>query len=1113
MRNRNKQYIHVFLNGLMLMLICHLTSLGQTKQELRQGFLTPPTSAMPRTWWHWTRGNVSKEGITKDLEWMKRFGIAGFQLADVASGTGQETTEKIDFGSAKWLDAVHYAGKEADRLGLEMAMFSSAGWSLTGGPWVKPEEAMKKLVWSELQIEGGRFFEGNLPHPPTSIGPFGNLKSGGRAGNREAEFYQDVAVIAFHTPKDELTGRQVRPVVTTSSGQINDTLLSNADLNDQVAIRSGADGKAWISYTYSKPFRARSFTIAGPKGIPYGVLSISMDGVHFDPLLTLPAKQGYRGGKIRTFSFPEVTAKYYRLEFTGAPMTPAQVISEEPPTPDSVYLLSQLCLSPKAQIHRWEDKAGFNFLFEYDQVATPTFDSTAYIKINDMVNLSDKVEADGSIRWEAPPGNWTIMRFGYSLTGAKNRPAVPAGLGYEVDKLSKEHTLSYIKTYTGILKKALGDLYGKRLTHIMMDSWEAGIQNWTDKMPAEFKQRRHYDLIDFLPALAGRIVENPTESDRFLWDFRRTLVDLFAENHYQVITDYLHQDGLKTYSEAGGVSLESIEDALLNKKYVDIPMGEFWVKDLHPSSMYEEDVKGAVSAAHVYGKKLVAAESFTGGNYESPYTLKKIADRWMAQGINRLVFHTSAHQPLDTKPGNTMVGTHLHRNITWAELGKPFVTYLSRNAYMLQQGINVADIAYLLPEGAPSTMPFWGNRVQPTPPNGYQYDYINTDALITRMSVNEQGKLVMPDGVRYEVLVLPEIQEMTLPLLQKIYRLVDSGATLVGPKPLHAPSLTAYPSADQEIRRFAAALWGDLDGHSRTINYVGKGKVYWGRPLAEILDRTGVHKDLDYALPLNGQVYWNHRKTDSLDSYFLVNGSDEPQVLDVKFRVSNRYPEIWSPDKGRAWTVPYTTEGGTIRLQLPLEPRESVFVVFGQEKTPAISTLQVEDRLPVTVTWGGPWQIGFPFAAGAKAITSDKLESWTRNSNEDIKYYSGTATYTNTFTIDRKELPKGDRILLDLGKVGDIAEVSLNGQVVDTLWKFPYLTDISKFINSKQNTLIIKVTNQWTNRLAGDRLLPEGQRKLAAFIRPFGGKHELGESGVLGEVSFYIVKSPLAKSN
>jgi hypothetical protein len=672
--------------------------------EYKQDFINPPFSAKPRTWWHWTRSNITKEGITKDLEWMKRIGIAGFQLSDVNAGGGQTVNNQLLFGSSEWLDAVHFSASEAERLGLEMSIFSSAGWSLAGGPWVKPEEAMKKLVWSEINITGGTNYNDKLPQPPSSIGAIRNLSNPGSA----AGYYHDCAVIAFRTTPAETEMQNNIPELTSNKGAINAEALLDDDLNSNITLSSsGKPGVAWIQFTYAQPFKAKAFTIASRRGIPFGKLMVSTDGINYKVLATLPGKSGYRGSTVRTFSFPEIAAKFYRVELTGAAFRPADVISEITTAPDSAYQLSELKLFSGAKVNRWEDKAGFNFMFEYESVATP--ESGDAIPKSEIIDLTEKMNTDGTLNWNVPEGKWTIMRFGYSLTGAKNRPAVPAGLGYEVDKLSKKHTQSYLQGYTAPLLKALGNLYGSRLQYMMLDSWEAGIQNWTDEMITEFQQRRGYDPLVFLPVMAGHVVENATVSDRFLWDFRRTLVDMFAENFYGTVTEFLHEQGLKTYGEAGGVSLESMEDALLNKKFVDIPMGEFWVKDLHPSSMYYEDVRGAASAGHIYGKNIIAAESFTGGNYESPYTLKKISDYWFTQGINRLVFHTSAHQPLDTKPGNTMVGTHINRNITWAELANPFVTYLSRNAYLLQKGRYVADIAYLLNEGGSFHYDFLGS--------------------------------------------------------------------------------------------------------------------------------------------------------------------------------------------------------------------------------------------------------------------------------------------------------------------------------------------------------------------------------------------------------------------
>ncbi len=383
---------------------------------------------------------------------------------------------------------------------------------------------------------------------------------------------------------------------------------------------------------------------------------------------------------------------------TGAPLDPAAVMSQNRPQPAAQYALTEFVLHSGARVHRWQEKAGFNFFYQYESTPTPQVLSSSAIERSDTIDLTSKMAEDGSLNWDVPAGKWTILRMGYSLTGAKNRPAPPTGSGYEVDKLSRKYVEDYFHGYFDSLAEALGPLFGKSLRYVMMDSWEAGMQNWTDEMIGEFKKRRGYDPTPYLPVLTGRVVESAEVSDRFLWDFRRTLADMFAENHYGTMAKLLKERGIGIYGEAAGVSMEIMEDTLLNKSEVEIPMGEFWVRALHPELQYYVDVRGAASAAHVYGKKLVATESFTGGGYEAPFTLKKIGDYWFAQGVNRIVFHTSAHQPLDTKPGNTMVGTHINRNITWAEQAQPFMTYLARNSFMLQQGLFVADIAYLLPE-------------------------------------------------------------------------------------------------------------------------------------------------------------------------------------------------------------------------------------------------------------------------------------------------------------------------------------------------------------------------------------------------------------------------------
>jgi hypothetical protein len=1108
----NMKDLHFNLLKSQFIVLLFLFTLNSSAQNnsasLEGGFKNPPGESKPRTWWHWTNSNITKDGITKDLEWMNRIGIGGMQLADVASGSGQTVEKKILFGSSEWLDAVKHSASESQRLNLEMTIFSSAGWSLTGGPWVKPEQAMKKLVWSETNINGPKKFSGAIGKPPSCEGPIGNMSRS--AQNSEPSYYKDCLVLAFRTEAGEGEFSNTHFEVSTATGSFDPKLITDNDLNTSVRIRASKETKsAWMLFTFDQPYRAQAITIASRSGIPFGRLSVSDDGKEFRIVALLPGPQLYRAGKVETVAFPESVAKYYRFDFTGAPWKPAEVMAETDPKPDSVYILNEVTIHSGSKVNRWEDKAGFFHLFNYDPVtvsSTHSTLSTSFIDPSKIIDLTSKMDQNGILTWDIPEGKWTIMRFGYSLTGSKNRPAVPSGLGYEVDKLSREHTLSYLHGYTDPIAGALGSLYGKGLGYVLLDSWEAGMQNWTDKMIPEFMKRRGYDPTPFLPAMSGHIVGDPNISDRFLWDFRRTLADMFAENHFSVATEFFNNQGIGTYGEVSGVSLEILEDALLSKKYVNIPMGEFWFRPLHPALMYYQDIRGAASASHVYGKKVVAAESFTGGGFESPWSLKKIGDYWFAQGVNRIIFHTSAHQPLDTKPGNTMVGTHINRNITWAELAKPFMTYLARNSFMLQQGIFVADIAYLLNEGAPSTMPIWGTGLDPSPPEGYDYDYINADAIINRMTVGLNGRLVLPDSMSYKMLVLPNTEQMTITVLAKLHELVKNGATIIGRRPMSTPGLSGYPASEMKLKILADDLWGDLDGISRTRRSFGKGQVIWGMPLISVLKLLEVPKDVEYSRPLDADVSWIHRRSGDTDIYFIVNSTDKELKTDIRFRVSGKEAEIWHPESGQTEPASFQLDKDRTVVPLQLSERQSVFVVFRQKTN--IESRTISPVFPTqSYSVESPWEITFPSGLGAPEKTSIiKPGTWTTNEDPGIKYFSGTATYTTTINAPAKWFQPDGKIFLDLGKVGDIAEVHVNGIPSDTLWLFPFRSDITKFLKKGNNKLEIRVTNQWTNRLSGDRLAAAGKKVLNSNLMVRGG--QLNESGLLGPVNIFFSNIP-----
>lgn len=1081
--------------------------------SLEEGFLHPPDSAKPRTWWHWTGGNVTLTGITKDLEWMRSVGIGGEQMTDVSYGYGQTVPDKLVFGTPAWLNAVRHAASESQRLGLEMSIFSSAGWSEAGGPWVKPAQAMKKLVWSETDVEGPRTFSTQLPAPPDCDGPIRDLCVGeGRrapVSHPLPTYYHDVAVLAYRTPQDEDPVSHAGPQVTASSGSIDAQALLDSNLATSVTIPAPDEGgPAWVQFSFASPYTARAFSLGSRGGIPVGKLLASDDGTSFRTIAVLPGPQGYHGAQVRTFAFPATTARIFRLQLTGAPLTPAAIIASGPVLPARQFTLTEAKLSSQALVNRWEDKGTYGSLMDtYQPVATPSAPDSAEIAKPSIVNLTAQMSPDGTLHWNVPPGKWTILRFGFSLTGATNHPAVRTGFGLEIDKLNTQDVEDYFHGYMDPILQALGPLAGTSLRYMTMDSWEAGMQNWTDDMIRLFRERRGYDPTPYLPVLAGRVVQNADVSDRFLWDFRRTLADLYAEGYYGTMERMLRQHHMGSYAEASGVALEIPEDTLLNKSYIDIPMGEFWVHHLHPQSMYYVDVRGAASAAHVYGKPIVATESFTGGGYEAPYTLKKVADYWFAQGVNRLVFHTSAEQPLDTAPGNVMVGTNINRNITWSGEAAPFMTYVARTSYLLQQGSYVADIAYLLPQGAPSTPPFWGPGLNPALPTGYDFDWINTDVLLNHTSVSD-GRIQLASGMTYRILVLPQTDQMTPEVIRKIHELVAAGAVVVGPRPRRSPSLADYPHADAEVNALATDLWGDMDGITDNRHSLGKGQVFWGLSLENVLRSLNVPRDFECSCYPQTAINWIHRHAGAVDIYYVSNGTDSSQTITTRFRVSGAIPRIWHADTGAIDPVSWSTADGFTTVPLRLAERESVFVVFEPGASGHSATPPVTIARPIaSITT--PWEVKFPPNLGAPAsIQLPRLQSWTDDARPGVRYFSGTATYSTTFTAPASWFHAGRKLSLDLGDVRDLAKVTLNGKNLGVLWKPPYRLDINSTLQPGRNTLEVRVTNEWTNRIVGDRQLPPNSRILPgdreippmALHGPFAGPNEPSPSGLIGPV-------------
>jgi len=1115
-------------------------------RSIENYFQNPPEAAKPRVWWHWMSGNVTKAGITADLEWMHRVGIGGMQMFDGDLGVARYLEKPVIWMTPEWKDAFRHAGVEADRLGLEMSMAASGGWSETAGPWVKPEAAMKKVVWSETQLRGPQRFEGRLPTPPRVNGPLQNVAVvdlpsapmiGGAPGFPRAPrgesapdptYYADTVVLAYPVPANEATASSPVAKVSASDPSFSPSALVDGDFSTSAELKFlNGEKNVWVQFEYPQAFSLRSITIAFPQPssrqipqMPNGDIAYSQDGQNWTKVISLPDSPPYiRPFGVRTFDVAPIAARFFRLSLEQVQLTTDQ-IARGLVLPTS-YRIAEFTLRSTPRISFFEDKASFGTFVAAADTDTPGVTSAEAVPLSKVVDLTKKMRLDGSLDWAVPEGNWVVVRMGYSLTGKKNHPATPEATGFEVDKLSSRHVGDYMKTYTDLVSGAVGPNYGKSFRYFLMDSWEAGQENWTEDMLAEFKRRRGYDATPYLLALTGRIVESSKDSDAFLWDYRRTIGEMLADNHYKLATDFLAKQRIGLYAEAMGISLPTTGDGLLNKGKLTIPMGEFWtpIADVSDFPAREADVLEAVSAGHIYGKNIIATESFTSnpstpGWGQTPFYLKQLADQNFARGVNRIVFHTSDHQPFTDdkhKPGITLgyYGQHYTRNITWAEQAVAWNTYLARCSYMEQVGKPVVDVAYFYGESAPVTVPYW-KEFLPSVPAGFSRDYVNSDVLMNRAAV-DNGDLVLSSGTHYRVLVIPdEFDQLSVPLVRKLFELVKAGATVIAPRAKSSPSLSDK-TASAELRSLSDSLWGS-DTPSPGSHRAGQGRIYWGTSLEAVLAARNVDKDFAYDPPTNvvfydypspktaDEIVWNHRRVDDKEIYFVANQRMRTEDMRVHFRVSGKSAELWHPDTGFIETVNSSSDGNKTTLTLHLEPEESLFVVFriGQTARPVANGGASKELLTIS----SPWKLAFPPNLGAPSqINLDSLISWTAASDPGVKYFSGTATYVNQFNLPVGWDRQGSKVVLDLGRVREFAQVTLNGkQLPAILWKPPFTLDVTSTLRGGVNNVEVKVTNLWPNRIIGDQQPGANEKYTFIVYGAYKADSPLIESGLLGPV-------------
>jgi hypothetical protein len=1078
---KKKIWLTIGITILLLLVGCPVKTSTVIAGDLEHGFKVPSDSMKTTVYWYWISDNISKEGVIKDLQAMKKVGINRAFIGYI--GQNDVPYGKVKIFSDEWWNILHAALKTATDLNIEIGIFNSPGWSQSGGPWVKPENAMRYLTVSELHVKGPRTFNQKLEKP--------------------IALFQDVKVIAYPEPKDDQLILDTNNAIISSSPKVAN-LSAVVDRDRKTGFNFPADGDFTIDLTAKAPFTARSLSvspIASPINNPALLQVKEPDGsyrtiaefqlnrfnaelnVGFDPYAPV------------VICFPAVTATSFRVIVKG--INPSNGLAEvELSSAPKVERYPEKTLAKMYQtpLPYWKE-------YQWPQQPEPNDQSTV-IDASKVIDLTQNFSSDGTLNWNIPEGNWVILRTGMTPTGTKNAPASPEATGYEVDKMSKPHIEKHFNAYLGEILKRIPEADRKTFKVVVEDSYETGGQNFTDGFLAEFKRRYGYDPIPFLPVYNGFVVTSEQASDRFLWDMRRMVADKVAYDYVGGLRDVSHQHGLHTWLECYGHWGFPSEFLMYGGQSDEIG-GEFWSE----GELGNIENRAATSCGHIYGKTQISAESNTCGGAafsRYPAMFKQRSDRFFAEGINNTLLHVYISQPYEDKtPGiNADFGNEFNRKNTWFSQLDVFIAYLKRTNYMLQQGVNVADAAYFIGEDTPKMT----GITDPALPVGYQFDYMNAEVIEKQMTV-KNGLLTLPYGTQYRILILPKLETMRPELLKKIKQLVNDGAVVLGPAPRRSPSLQNQPVADKQVQALASELWGNVDGVKVKSRKYGKGMILNGMSMEEAF--ALIQCIPDCKLPDDRSIHFGHRTMNDSEIYFVSNQANEAKLVTPEFRVKGLQPELWDATTGTVRILPaYEQTANATAVPLRLAPYESAFVVF-RKKAGAAKVYGIEGNYPtptVLADVNGPWTVQFDAAqrGPGQPVVFNSLQDWTTSQDDRIKYYSGTATYNGHFTLNK--LPAKEQMLINLGNLTAMAKIWINGVYVGGVWTSPYQLNISKAVKTGENELKIEIVNTWMNRLIGDLNLPEDQRHTWCPVNPYSGDSKLQPSGLFGPVTVSSVK-------
>lgn len=1061
--------------------------------SLAEGFRNPPPEARPSTYFLLLNGYLNRASVEQELAEYQRAGVSGICLFDMgARGDARHVPPAgPPFLSRDSVDDLAHVIRAAGKLGMEVSLSVTSSWDL-GGSWVKPEDGSMTLRMSRVELNGPTVYDAALPFSEGTRPPY----------------YRDVAVLAIPEPRQRPGYEFVYELPEGEMAEIERVALYNTQSEDPAQYGP--------NHLFAKEFTVSISTTDSSPGSFHDVLAG-----------TLTPREG-----AQEFRVPRTRAKYIRLLVKNGHNTRTQRVELaefEAYTPAGVnVLLGHSSAQPNdgPRLLRFSSELGPLTLWSATNLndgrksgPRGSWSSAEWMPLDipdhhSIVDLTRQLDATGRLRWTVPPGRWVVLRYFSTNTGERLKVPSPNSDGLATDHLDAGVTRRCLQYVVDRLKTALPSFRDTALKALYLSSYEVQGQVWSPTLLDEFRRRRGYDFTPFLPILSGARVNSDDTTARVRYDFDKTLGEVIVDNYYRTASDVAREAGVGIESEAGGPGppIHRVPvDALQAQGAVDFVRGEFWPYRPEARSMWV--IKETASAAHIYGKPRVNMEAFT-SNYhwqEGPAFLKAAADRAFCEGMNHVVWHTASHQPPEAgKPGWVYgAGTHLGPTRVWWPMAKPFLDYLGRASYLLQQGQFVADILYYYGDQGYNFVR--AKRVDPSLGPGFDYDVVNQDVLLHRLEAKEH-RLALPDGMHYEVLVLPERTDIDLAVLQKVEDLVRNGATVIGPKPTRTTGFSGYPDRDRTVRQLAAKLWGDLDGKQRQVRPYGQGKIVWGLPLREVLRQRSVEPDFQYESG-TASLDYIHRQTATEDIYFVRNRKAQAERVAVRFRASG-VPQLWSPDTGEMSPAPlYTATVDGVSVPLDLAPEDSIFVVVqrGQTSLHAVSVTRDGQTIGNAVQWtgdgglvafepgtyrfamsngpakdvtipampapaeiAGAWTVSFTSSYGRDfTLPFPKLISWTDLPSPDMRFFSGTARYESQFTISPGVLTEKRRIFLDAGDLWAVAQVHVNGKQIGTLWKQPYRLDISNAVHAGENRIAITVANDWINRLIGDAQYPE----------------------------------------